>query len=83
MRVSQSLLAFLCDSVLFLFLYISKTILKSEPFKHDEVHFVNIHYFIGTSGKSSLRLPLIMEYMRALIDHANMLTLPLLGSVLH
>ena len=83
MRVSQSLLAFLCDSVLFLFLYISKTILKSEPFKHDEVHFLKIRYFIGTSGKSSLHLPQLMEQMHALIDHANMQTLPLLGSVLH
>ena len=55
------------------------TLNKSEPFDS----LFHIHYFIDTSGKSSLHLPLLMEHMHALIDHANMQTLPLLGSVLH
>ena len=44
---------------------------------------LNIRYFIGTSGKSSLHLLLLMEHMLSLIDHVYMQTLPLLGSALH
>ena len=54
---------------------------KSEPLTIGSL--LTTDYFINTSGKSSLRLPLLMERMHALIDHVSMRTPPLLGSALH